>query len=661
MEWKKILVNRKLVGLIFLLFLLQMIVFWEDCRKNDRLWVERNDQTYEAYLREEEQQHIDAFHDMVNEIMDQADAMNGISIFAQKDSFSNRNLALTKKAFEPLLDMELTYVKGRTITEFFSFRFGGLCALLCGLAIAFELSEVRKKRVLSITFPTEYGRLRLAFEKAEALFIWAFGVTFLFQVGILLEGMLLFHENPLRMLSCPAQTFACFAAFPLKVSVWQALILYLLYRTVILYVIMILAWSVALIFDHMVLAVGTCGGFFAVEYFLYAKIDGNNVWKLLKYCNVWYQTAESSYFTKYKNLNILEYAVNRNTVILIALAIAYLVGAGVGIWICCRRYPCSSKVSRIYRAISAVKVKIEKIRGIFLEKLSLAGMESYKVLIVQKGLTAILLLGVLLWYKADFTQVQRTTQQELYYEFMDHYLGEPGEESDREIEQLVHKLEQVDATFSREFIEGSPDAEARIVLSLWYDSFSEERLFLKQIQEQTESLKDISRESGIAVWYVNLHSYDHLLQNDDVMLNLGLLLVILWICTGMYIGENGSGMTCMINSCYRERFLYQTKRRVAMIVTSLIYVLVLLYEIISVAAVYEIKGIGAPVQSILALSGIRVRCTIWQYFLVRYAVKYVLFLAICFMACKALETIICKKGLLNGIKNRKSVQKLWGR
>ncbi|MBD5533686.1 MAG: hypothetical protein HDQ98_16065 [Lachnospiraceae bacterium] len=654
MEWKKILVNRKLLSVMIVLFLLQMIVFWEDCQKNDRIWMERRDQPYEDYLREEEEQHIDAYHAAMQAIMDQADEMSGISIFAEENSFSSRNRASTKKAFEPMLDVNLTYVKGRTITEFFSFRFGGLCALVCGMLAAFELGEIRKKRVRAITFPTEYGRLRLAFEKIGALFIWALILTFLFQTSILLEGMLLFHENPLRILSCPAQTFVCFASFPLKITVWQALLLYLLYRTIILYVIMTLAWAVSVIFDHVVLAAGVCGGVFAVEYFLYAKIDDNNVWKLLKYCNVWYQTAENSYFTKYKNLNILEYAVNRNTAILTALAIAYLFGAAVGIVICCRRYPCSSKVSRIRQTVSAVKVRVESIRGRFLEKLSLTGMETYKALIAQRGLVAILLLAVLICYRADFTQVKRSTQQELYYAFMERYLGEPGEDSDREIAQLADKLEQVDITFAQQYSEAA-DGDTMIVLAMWYDSFEEERLFLKQIQEQTESLKNISQETGIAVWYVNLYGYIHLLQNDDAMLNLGLLLAIVWICLGIYNGENGSGMACMINSSHRAKFLYRVKIRVAMILTSLVYFMVLLFEIVSVSVVYGITGIGAPVQSILDLSDVRIHCTIWQYFLIRYVVRWGIYLVVCICVCKALELVICKKGLFNGIKSRKSV------
>ncbi len=655
MEWKKILVNRKLIGLIAVLFMLQMIVFWRDCRQHDRLWIEKYNQNYDEYLQEEQQQYMDAFHDRIVEIIDQAEKLKGISIFSSEGSFSKRNLELTKEAFEPLLDIKLSYVKGRTLTEFFSFQFGSLCVFLCGIAIAFELSEIRKKSMRSITFTTQHGKLRMAVEKAGALFLWAFMVTFLFQSGIILEGVWLFGENLYQILVSPAQTFAVLSNFTLELTIWQTLLLYLFYRTVILYVIMLLMWAMALFFDHVVLTMGVLGVFIGAECFLYAFIDDNNVWKLLKYCNIWYQMAESSYFTNYKNLNIVGYAINRNVAILAALFSAFLFSVGLGTYLCCRCYPYRSKERRINRTINFIGIKIEKIKGLLLERLSLSGMELYKTLIVQKSLVAVVLLGLLLFYKADFTSVQRSTQQELYYEFMDNYLGEPGEDAYNAIAQFSDKLEQVDQSFNEKLADEALDADTKIELSLWYDSFAEERLFLEQIREQTENLEKILQERGIAVWYVNLYSYNHLLHNDDVMLNLGILIAVLWISIGIYLEEKRSKMGGIINSSYRKSLLYKTKLKLAVILTSLIFFMVLIYEILLVAAVYGLKGAGAPVQSILELSYIRGNFTIWQYFLVRYAVKYLCFLLLCVIVCKGLELIICKKGLTNGIENRKSV------
>ena len=654
MEWKKVLINRKLAAILIVLFAVQMFVFGDQIRQNDRGWEERNGQAYDVYFMEQEQRHVEGYHAKVQAIMDQAEALNGISIFAQEQSFSQRNVAQTKEAFEPLLDLELTYVKGRTVTELFSFSFGRLSALLCGLMIAFSYSEITKKSIRKITYPAEFGRLRLAFEKTAALLQWAFAVTLLFHAGIFLEGIILFGENPLTFLSCPAQTFACFADFPLKVNVWQAMLLFLLERTFILSATMTAAWALMLLFDHLVLAAGTVSGWIAAEYFLYTRIDGNHAWKLLKYCNLWYETEGSGYFTNYQNLSILGYAVERNAVILISLTGVYLAGAAVGIVVCCKRYPCSSKVNRLHRAMYAVKIRLERVRGIFLEKHSLAGMECYKVLISQKGVAAILLLALLICYRTDFTQIKRSTQQELYDSFMEQFQGEPGEESDRAVRQLEEKLEEVDRTFAQQYSEAA-DADTRIVLSMWYSSFEEERLFLQQIQEQTEYLKNKLQESGIRVWYVNLRGYRHLLQDDDAILNLGMLIAMLWICAAVYLCESGNGMACMINSCFREKALYRIKMRLAVIIASLIYAAVRIYEVLSVAAVYGISGISAPVQSIPALSHIRVHCAVWQYFLFRYMGIYLIFLAICVGVCRALETIVCKKGLHHGIKNRRIV------
>ena len=104
MEWKKILVNRKLLSVMIVLFLLQMIVFWEDYQKNDRIWMERRDQLYEDYLREEEEQHIDSYHASMQAIMDQADEMSGISIAScLRDVFTLLNIANTAT---PIATME---------------------------------------------------------------------------------------------------------------------------------------------------------------------------------------------------------------------------------------------------------------------------------------------------------------------------------------------------------------------------------------------------------------------------------------------------------------------------------------------------------------------------------------------------------------------------
>lgn len=438
---------------------------------------------------------------------------------------------------------------------------------------------------------------------------------------------------------------------------WQAFALYVLYRMVVLYVIMVLAWTICLLCDHTVLAVGFCGGFIGIEYFLYTYIAGNHVLKLFKFCNAWYQAVENSYFTQYKNLNILEYAVDRNIAIFVALLIADFAGSAVGIYLLCTRYPCGSKVNGMHRAIDRAKVKIEKLRGAFLEKLSLAGAETYKVLITQKGLVAIILLFLLLVYRADLTQVQRSTQQELYYEFINTYMGVPGQESEQEIEKWRDKLEQVDKVYAQKISEGSLNSEEAASLSIWYGSYEEQRNFFSQIESQTKSLESIAEDKGIEVWYVNQHSYDHLMREGDKMLNVVLLFVILWICIGMYMGEKRSGMLAVIRSCSCEHRLYKAKHRVAIAVTSVVYMMALLAGVITVAMVYEIRGTGAPVQSILELSGIPFHLTIWQYFLIRYIVRYLLTIVVCFLVCKVAENIVCsgKRGWKNGIKNRKSV------
>ena len=72
---------------------------------------------------------------------------------------------------------------------------------------------------------------------------------------------------------------------------------------------------------------------------------------------------------------------------------------------------------------------------------------------------------------------------------IDTYLGEPGVASSKEIERISTKLEQIDEEYSQQMSDSNLSTGTKIELSIWYDSFSEEREFLNIIQEQTDSLK----------------------------------------------------------------------------------------------------------------------------------------------------------------------------
>ena len=643
MEWKKVLMSRRLLSWIIGLLVIQTVTYWLDCRQKDIQWEELHSESYSEYLKEEQRQYYDHYGERIQSIVEQADSMEEISIFAQEDSFSQRNAQLTKKDFEPLERITLVDVTGRTVTDFFSFRIGNVCVLLCALAISFKLSEITSSGVRNITFTTTYGKLRLALKKRRALFLWAFILNFVFQISLFLEGEILFHENPITLLTCPVQSFLCFADFTWKLNMVQALIIYMLYRTFIIYVVMILTWSLCLLCNHIVLAVGIWSAFFTVEYCLYTYIAENHVLHLFKICNIWYWIIENSYFLKYKNLNIMGYAVGRNAVIIIALSAADVIGSAVGIYIWCTRYPHSSKQCFWHKAVNRIKTGIERIRGGILETLSLAGMETYKVLIGQKGLIAILLLVGLLFYRADFTQIQRSTQQKLYYEFIDNYIGVPCENSYKEIEELTNKLAKIDEIYEQKMSEDTIEGNSGIELGLWYESFEEERAFLQQIKEQTKSIETITAETGTAIWYVNQQSYNHLLRDDDLILNFGLLVVMLWICVGIYLREKQNGIVPIINCCQKKHTLYRIKCCVVVTIFSSVYLFILLFELVTIAVVYGIEGICAPVQSILTLSDISFQCTIWQYFLARYSGKYLLYVLMCLVACKVIQYVVCKR------------------
>lgn len=90
MEWKKVLRQKKILAVLAVLFVFQIFFF--------------------LYSMQEKEEKVN-----------QADSMNVISIFAQEDSFSSRNLELTKKDFEGLLSVRPIAFEDTFLKEFFHF------------------------------------------------------------------------------------------------------------------------------------------------------------------------------------------------------------------------------------------------------------------------------------------------------------------------------------------------------------------------------------------------------------------------------------------------------------------------------------------------------------------------------------------------------------
>lgn len=100
MEFTKIRTNKKAIIAIVFLLLAEIIFFTYIAKENSK---NREDKYYRQWARE---QYVSNYVKDIKKIIAHADSIGSISIFAQKDSFSSKNIQKTAKDYKKLLDVQ---------------------------------------------------------------------------------------------------------------------------------------------------------------------------------------------------------------------------------------------------------------------------------------------------------------------------------------------------------------------------------------------------------------------------------------------------------------------------------------------------------------------------------------------------------------------------
>lgn len=638
MEWKKVLRKRNMVCLLLGLFLLQLFFFLYSIQNRDAQQLGQYDRV-EAERQEEEERtaYVDGFHESMEAIGQQADSMSGISIFARRDSFSERNLQQTKKDFEGMLSVQPVLFDCGFLEEYFSYKLLNGITVLCAAVVAFIFVDENKPGLRSMIFASVNGRGRLVAERIGALLLWNGILALLFYGGTLLIGSAVMHGELFSCLGYPIQSIPMFGNLPWKLGIGEFLLCYLIYRWVLLFLITLAVWTLLYSIDHVVVAFGAAGLIGMAEYLLVRLVDGNSPVNALRYCNLWYLTVGVDFFTEYKNLNIFSYAVNKNVLIygtglifcVLFLTFAFFTGI--------RRYPNASAMGRLKRRLHLILRRLRYLVGTFQERISLRGAEYYKVLISQKGIVILLVILAAAVSQTDTTGVQRSAAQRLYQEFMERHEGVPDAESLVELKALDEELAVVQEAYEedeRKYRQGELSETDWYYSCLRYEAFDGDRQFLEQVQEVTSYLQTLEQERGIKGWYLNTSGYLHLLEDGSSLLYVLLVLSIVLLCSGSFSYEEKCGTRAILRSSAQGRAaLYRRKMKTVLFLTLVLYLIMCALEIGSIAHVYGISGLQAPVQSVMRLSFVQLRCSVGAFFGILYLIRGVMLVSVAAFTC----------------------------
>lgn len=477
---------------------------------------------YERAITEEE--YICNYNKYYEKILEQAKNMLSVSLFADKNSFSYRNITKTVKDFKGIQDWKITLQNTQLEKTLLAFEIVDYILFAYIFYIVFAIMKERRSAAWKIIYASPKGRGILA--------TWRIGILMLASLFIVclmfgMRYMLVLKEYRRNIcLDMPIQNIINFQYITIPITVREYLSIYFGIRVVTLFAAGLSVWLMLSVIHNINISIVITSGIIAMEYGLFHFISDGSMLVFFKYINIFSLIKPEKIIQKYLNLNLFKYPINVRESFFIVVPILVLV-LGVLIIIYNERKKPISKASAIEKIVDKIQEKL----SLWIEKLSILQMEIYKTLISLKGMVVLILFVYLL---VKYQGVPINLEQKDYFA-QKYYCEKEGIVSLDTLRELfnIRKEEQekmiyiMDSVPNTEYFEGINEViqEAK---RIYGENFGKERKFELTSPYAIESI--FGKES---------YSY-HNLQT------IKLMLIIILVCGGIFTYENETKMRKLI-------------------------------------------------------------------------------------------------------------------
>lgn len=518
-----------------------------------------------------------------------AESIGKVSIFSKPDSYSYRNNQKTAEAYEGMSKVNPDVGPFQGIEVWAGFEGTDAIALVLLIYVVFVL-VVREKETgqLSLAFTTKNGRLIHGMVKLGVCFVSAVGVVlFLWGTGLLATGTAYGWGDP----GSAIQSVYAFRTCTLEISVGAFLILFLLMKIMSLFLIMLLVYGLACLFQSYVWLYITTVLVLGIEFILFYGIPSNSYLAVFKQINVMAYFGLDKTLGTYSNLNLFGYPVWY----LLVYALFLLIGI-VGMFAFCMiRYAKQKSI------VVQKKHRSAFFKSWFGKSVTLVSHECHKTLFYGKVLWILLAVAVF---------------QFVSYKPMGEYF-----ESTDDIYYKRYMLE-LEGMYSEE-----QEAWLRKERELYDESFQTGKLYKPEqyvafcrVEEQAAYLKE---QEGAFLYDTGYR----LLTNDTMAVekvySLAVIAnLILIICvSGIWANEYQSGMAALVKcSAKGRRETIGVKFVMGVIIALVVWLLIFLPFICNVLSAYGTRGLEYPACSMRHLKGINL--SIKEYLLFFYGMSY---------------------------------------
>ena len=552
------------------------------------------------------------YDDYLSGIDERAKKMTAISLFADPDSFSYKNIAKTPDDFAHLKGSTLTVSPSKGVDMATGFLPTDVVAFLMIMTVIVTIVTREKElEQLTLSRTTFKGRASLGTAKLFTCFAAAFAaLVMLYSVNFIIA----YNTYGFGDISRQIQSVLSFNGSNLKISVSEYFVFFLLTKLIVYCTFAALIYLVTAVSDSAVKVYAILAVILAGESALYYTIQPTSYLCPLKYINLVAFANTRQLYSEYLNLNIFGEPYGYFYIFFISVIILLTGFSVCSVVIFAKRGVIRSRTRRISLHFPEI------------HHTSLFLHECYKILINGKVLFILLAFAALVY--ASYTPIKERfySKEEIYLkQYILKYEGELTEEKEQAIALEGKALDEYDTSGDEisSMIKMQDLAEKRSA----YETFKKYTDYLKQ------NGGEIVYDSGY-----KLLTGDESAGSKDTTLALTAMAMLICTLTYVYSIEYQTGASVLLHTSLKGRgAVFIRKLIIGILIVTIAYILTYAPYFYGVLIAYGTREINAPACSMEHLKGFSISIKAYLILLcvVRFFTLIAAMLLIFFISKKA--------------------------
>ena len=552
------------------------------------------------------------YSEYLAKIQEEAVTNAQVSIF-KNSTFATQNLKKTAEAFAKLSDVEVECTGSYGLNLVMSFMGTDIFLLIITMIlIAIVLLDDKKSGIMPMLRATHYGGKTYAVVKMTTVTTICFAMSCIMKTCNILMGLILYGDVSF---DASFQSLYGFDKSSFECTIGQGVVCGILLSGFVYIFLSIAMFLFAVMADNYIIYYLITGAFLALEYILYYMGMHKGVLTIFAKLNILAMVSPNSCMVYY-NYNLFGRPVPMLPVNIVGISILTVIAAVVAVILFAR-----SNVE--YRAVSFHLGNKKKKPGH-----GLMNNEAYKLFIGNKVLVLIVALALLQVYLYHDKAVSWYTDEILYKSYINQIEGDYTEEKYAIMEEEAERFEDLYSQLE----EYDDELNSGEITQRQYDEL------IEPVQEELNQENAFNRAYKYVTYIKDLEDenkgivYDRgwkYLAGDgtyenEILNGIILMLFIILALAGIISQEDRYNMNALINTSYKKRRSLGDKIIIMMLVVLFGYLAVYLPELIWVMKGYGLSGEDYSVRSVMLLQNVTLDCTLKQYFVIVYIVRFLM-------------------------------------